>query len=81
MRNRLLVVDRENHGSSPFSASSWRRYVRPGFFIFPSGSFIYLGKWISGLSWLLTAGVFGLGYLYDWLTLNEQVNEANVTAF
>jgi TM2 domain-containing membrane protein YozV len=40
----------------------------------------YVGKWISGLVWLLTVGVFGLGYLYDWLTLNELVNEANAEA-
>jgi len=38
----------------------------------------YLGKWISGLVYLLTGGIFGLGWIYDWLTLNEQVNEANV---
>jgi TM2 domain-containing membrane protein YozV len=37
----------------------------------------YLGKWISGLVWLLTGGLLGLGYLYDWVTLNELVNEAN----
>lgn len=40
----------------------------------------YLGKWVSGLVWLLTVGLFGIGYIYDWLTLNEQVDEANATA-
>lgn len=38
---------------------------------------MYLGKWISGLIYLLTGAVFGLGYLYDFWTLNEQVSELN----
>ena len=38
----------------------------------------YLGKWITGIIWLCTGGLFGLGWLYDILTLNEQVSEANV---
>jgi TM2 domain-containing membrane protein YozV len=37
----------------------------------------YLGKWVSGLIWLLTGGLFLLGYLYDYWTLNEQVDEKN----
>lgn len=37
----------------------------------------YLGKWISGLVWLLTGGLFLLGWLYDLWTLNEQVDERN----
>lgn len=37
----------------------------------------YLGKWITGLIWLLTGGFFLLGILYDYWTLNEQVDEAN----
>lgn len=37
----------------------------------------YLGKWITGILWLLTAGLFGLGFIYDWFTLNDQVNRAN----
>ncbi|WP_164102190.1 TM2 domain-containing protein [Candidatus Laterigemmans baculatus] len=37
----------------------------------------YLGKIISGVVWLLTGGLFGLGYIYDMLTLNEQIEEAN----
>ena len=41
----------------------------------------YLGKWVSGLVWLLTGGLLGFGYIYDWLTLNEQVNEANALAY
>lgn len=37
----------------------------------------YLGKWLSGLVWLLTGGLFLLGWLYDLWTLNEQVDERN----
>ena len=37
----------------------------------------YLRKWVTGLLYLLTAGLFGLGYLYDYWTLNGQVDEIN----
>lgn len=40
----------------------------------------YLGKWITGILWLFTAGLFGLGFIYDWFTLNEQVDIANARA-
>lgn len=37
----------------------------------------YLGKWVTGLIWLLTGGLFLLGWLYDLWTLNGQVSEVN----
>ncbi len=37
----------------------------------------YLGKWLTGLLWFFTGGLFLLGYLYDYWTLNEQIDEAN----
>ena len=37
----------------------------------------YLGKWITGLIWLLTGGLFLMGWLYDLWTLNTQVDEIN----
>jgi TM2 domain-containing membrane protein YozV len=37
----------------------------------------YLGKWISGLVWFFTGGLFLLGVLYDLWTLNEQVDDRN----
>ena len=37
----------------------------------------YLGKWITGLIYLVTGGLFLIGYLYDMWTLNRQISEAN----
>lgn len=37
----------------------------------------YMGKWISGIFFLLTMGFLGMGYLYDMWTLNEQVDSLN----
>ena len=37
----------------------------------------YMRKWISGVIYLLTGAVFGLGLLYDFWTLNDQVSERN----
>jgi TM2 domain-containing membrane protein YozV len=37
----------------------------------------YLGKILTGLLWLVTGGVFGIGWLYDFCTLNRQINERN----
>ena len=37
----------------------------------------YLGKILTGLLWLLTGGLLGIGYVYDFLTLNGQVDERN----
>ncbi|BCA79220.1 TM2 domain-containing protein [Desulfuromonas sp. AOP6] len=34
---------------------------------------MYMGKWITGIVYLLTGGLFGLGYIYDYWTLNEQI--------
>lgn len=37
----------------------------------------YMGKIFTGLLYLVTLGLFGLGVLYDFLTLNGQISEAN----
>ena len=37
----------------------------------------YMQKWITGIIYLLTGGLLGLGWLYDLWTLNEQVDEIN----
>ena len=38
---------------------------------------MYIGKWLTGILYLLTAGLFGLGYLYDYWTLNRQIDALN----
>jgi TM2 domain-containing membrane protein YozV len=38
---------------------------------------LYIGKWPTAILYLLTVGLCGLGILYDFWTLNEQVDLAN----
>jgi TM2 domain-containing membrane protein YozV len=39
----------------------------------------YLGKWGTGLLYLITLGLFGIGLIYDFWTLNSQISELNVS--
>ena len=41
----------------------------------------YMGKWLSGIVYLLTGGVFLLGIIYDYWTLNQQISDQNATLF
>jgi hypothetical protein len=38
----------------------------------------YLGKTGTGILWMITGGCFGIGTVYDLVTLPRQVREANV---
>ena len=38
---------------------------------------MYMGKWITGLIYLCSAGLFGVGYIYDLWTLNDQISIIN----
>jgi TM2 domain-containing membrane protein YozV len=40
----------------------------------------YMGKWITGVVYLCTGGLFGIGYLYDYWTLNDQITVLNSAA-
>ena len=40
----------------------------------------YLGKWITGIIYLCTASLLGIGYLYDFWTLNDQITVVNASA-
>ncbi len=37
----------------------------------------YMGKWLSGIIYLLTGGVFLVGVIYDYWTLNDQLTLIN----
>jgi TM2 domain-containing membrane protein YozV len=41
---------------------------------------MYMGKWLTGILYLLTFGLFGIGYLYDYWTLNDQIAVSNRSA-
>jgi len=37
----------------------------------------YMGKWLTGILYLCTGGLFLIGYLYDDCTMNGQISERN----
>ncbi len=38
---------------------------------------MYMGKWITGILYLATGGLFGVGYIYDYWTMNDQIAVVN----
>ena len=38
---------------------------------------VYMGKYLTGLIYFLTGGLFLVGILYDYWTLNEQLDAVN----
>lgn len=38
---------------------------------------MYMGKWISGILYLLTGGFLAIGIIYDFWTLNDQITIIN----
>lgn len=38
---------------------------------------IYMGKWFTGILYMVTGGLFLVGWLYDFCTLNRQIDELN----
>jgi TM2 domain-containing membrane protein YozV len=40
---------------------------------------MYQGKWLTGILYLLTGGLFLLGILYDFWTMNEQISVRNAS--
>jgi len=66
---------RYGSGSEPYSYNlTWVLLTFLGLF---GVHRFYLGKWVTGLIWLFTGGLFLMGYLYDLFTLNDQVHEVN----
>ena len=39
----------------------------------------YLGKWGTGILYLVTLGIFGIGLIYDFWTLNSQISELTMS--
>ncbi len=37
----------------------------------------YMRKWITGFIYLVSVGLFGIGIIYDFWTLNDQISEIN----
>ncbi len=56
-------------------------WILLGFLGFFGAHRFYLGKWGTGLIYLFSGGLLGIGWLYDLCTLNRQVDEMNRAGF
>ena len=65
----------QRYQSGPFDYNvGWVLLTYLGFFGIHR---FYMGKWLTGVLYFLTGGLFLVGYLYDLWTLNEQLDELN----
>lgn len=76
----FLIPDMDKAADAKYTSGN-KDYTLSWIFLTFVGIFgihrFYLGKWITGLIWLLTGGLFLMGLLYDLWTLNTQIDEVN----
>jgi len=68
------AADRRFHKGSNDYTVTWVLMTFLGIF---GAHRLYMGKWVTAIIWFFTGGVFLLGYLYDYFTLNTQIDELN----
>ena len=77
---RKLAVIKEKEASVEDKKSKGKAYLFwfLGFFGILGFHRFYLGRIGTGIGWLLTGGLFGVGALYDLFALSNMVEEQNV---
>lgn len=64
-------------GQTDYSLT-WILFFALGIF---GGHRFYMGKWGTGLIYLFTGALFGVGWIYDLLTLNDTISGLNYDEF
>ena len=76
----FLIPGMERRASGRFAAGRYDysvAWILQTFFGYLGIHRFYLGKFATGVLWLLTGGFFVVGWVYDFFTLNGQVDELN----
>jgi len=80
----FLIPSMQNESNRQYAAGnvdynvSWILFILAG----PLGVHrMYAGKWITGIVYLLTGGLMGIGWLYDLFVMNHLVDDQNRAAY
>ncbi len=76
----FLIPSMAEDASSRYRSGDYDYTLTWGLFVF-LGLFgvhrLFMGKIFTGVLFLCTGALFGVGYVYDLLTLNDQIDELN----